>query len=205
MVNMCNYAEISNVFHLVAKIRLKEINTKDVILIFFFNIVIMDSKVKVQRRRHITKAISWRIVGTLDTWIISWLLLTYIGDVPLFEVNLDPNIKLKAAKAASLIAVLELISKTVLYYFHERIWYKITWINIRQKYRHIIKTFSWRLIGAIDTILLVFVVFYFMFSSTKGAASIAISMFSIEVITKMILYYFHERIWFISNYGVIKN
>ena len=105
----------------------------------------MDSKVKVQRRRHITKAISWRIVGTLDTWIISWLLLTYIGDITLFEVNLDPNIKLKASKAASLIAVLELISKTILYYFHERIWYKITWINIRQKYRHIIKTFSWRL------------------------------------------------------------
>ena len=205
MINMCNYAEISDVFHLVAKIRLKQINTKDVILIFFFNIVIMDTKVTVQRRRHITKAISWRIVGTLDTWIISWLLLTYIGDIPLFEVDIDPNVKIKASKAASLIALLELISKTFLYYFHERIWYKITWINIRQKYRHIIKTFSWRLIGAVDTILLVFIVFYLMFSSTQGAASIAISMFSIEVITKMILYYFHERIWFISNYGVIKN
>ena len=165
----------------------------------------MDTKVKVQKRRHIIKAISWRIVGTLDTWIISWFLLTYIGDIPLFEVNIDPNVKLKASKAASLIAVLELISKTFLYYFHERIWYKITWINIRQKYRHIIKTFSWRLIGAVDTILLVFIVFYFMFSSTQGAASIAVSMFSIEIITKMILYYFHERIWFISNYGVIKN
>ena len=205
MINMCNYAEISNVFHLVAKIRLNQTNTKDVILIFFFNIVNMDTKVKVQKRRHIIKAISWRIVGTLDTWIISWFLLTYIGDIPLFEVNINPNVKLKASKAASLIAVLELISKTVLYYFHERIWYKITWINIRQKYRHIIKTFSWRLIGAVDTILLVFIVFYFMFSSTQGASSIAVSMFSIEVITKMILYYFHERIWFISNYGVIKN
>ena len=165
----------------------------------------MYSKVKVQKRRHVIKAISWRIVGTLDTWLISWLLLTYIGDVPLFEINIDPKVKLKAAKAASMIAVLELISKTILYYFHERIWYKISWVYIRHKYRHIIKTFSWRLIGAIDTILLVFIVFYFMFSSTKGAASIAISMFSIEVITKMILYYFHERIWFISNYGVIKN
>ncbi len=165
----------------------------------------MDNKVRVQRRRHIIKAISWRIVGTLDTWIISWFLLTYIGEIPLFEVNIDPNVKLRASKAASFIAVLELISKTVLYYFHERIWYNITWINIRQKYRHIIKTFSWRLIGAVDTILLVFIVFYFMFSSTEGAASIAVSMFSIEIITKMILYYFHERIWFVSNYGVIKN
>ena len=44
-----------------------------------------------------------------------------------------------------------------------------------------------------------------MFSSIQGAAAIAVSMFSIEIITKMILYYFHERLWFISNYGVIKN
>lgn len=165
----------------------------------------MNSKVEVQRRRHIIKAISWRLVGTLDTWIISWLLLTYLGDVTFFEININPKIKKQASEAASLIAVLELISKTILYYFHERVWYNITWINIRQKYRHIIKTFSWRLIGAIDTILLVFIVFYLMFSSIKGAAAIAVSMFSIEVITKMILYYFHERLWFISNYGVIKN
>ena len=205
MINMRNYAEISNVFHQVAKIRLKEINTKDVISKKYFNIVIMNTKVEVQRRRHITKAISWRLVGTLDTWIISWLLLTYVGDITFFDINIKPEIKNKASEAASLIAVLELISKTILYYFHERIWYKITWINIRQKYRHIIKTFSWRLIGAIDTILLVFIVFYFMFSSTQGAAVIAVSMFSIEIITKMILYYFHERLWFISNYGVIKN
>jgi len=202
---MRNYAEISNVFHQVAKIRLKEINTKDVISKKYFNIVIMNTKVEVQRRRHITKAISWRLVGTLDTWIISWLLLTYVGDITFFDINIKPEIKNKASEAASLIAVLELISKTILYYFHERIWYKITWINIRQKYRHIIKTFSWRLIGAIDTILLVFIVFYLMFSSIQGAAAIAVSMFSIEVITKMILYYFHERLWFISNYGVIKN
>tara|TARA_B100000900_G_scaffold82506_1_gene66679 strand:+ start:7703 stop:8200 length:498 start_codon:yes stop_codon:yes gene_type:complete len=165
----------------------------------------MNTKVEVQRRRHIIKAISWRLVGTLDTWIISWLLLTYIGEITLLDINIDPKIKKQASEAASLIAVLELISKTILYYFHERIWYKITWINIRQKYRHIIKTFSWRLIGAIDTILLVFIVFYLMFSSIQGAAAIAVSMFSIEIITKMILYYFHERLWFISNYGVIKN
>ncbi len=205
MVNMGNYAKISNVFHLAAKIRFNHINTKDVISKKYFNIVIMNTKVEVQRRRHIIKAISWRLVGTLDTWIISWLLLTYIGEITLLDINIDPKIKKQASEAASLIAVLELISKTILYYFHERIWYKITWINIRQKYRHIIKTFSWRLIGAIDTILLVFIVFYLMFSSIQGAAAIAVSMFSIEIITKMILYYFHERLWFISNYGVIKN
>ena len=162
-------------------------------------------KPHVHKRRHIAKAITWRIIGTLDTWLISWFLLRYLGEFNFFQIEFSNDLRSKAASSATLIATFELISKTILYYFHERIWYKITWINIRQKYRHIIKTFSWRLIGAIDTILLVFIVFYFMFSSTQGAASIAVSMFSIEVITKMILYYFHERIWFISNYGVIKN
>ena len=76
---------------------------------------------------------------------------------------------------------------------------------MRQRTRHIIKTVSWRLVGAIDTILLVFVVFYILFSSIEGAAAVALSMFSIEIITKMILYYIHERVWFISNYGVVKN
>ena len=92
MINMCNYAEISNVFHLVAKIRLNQINTKDVILIFF-NIVIMDSKVKVQDE-DIIKAIL-RIVGTLDTWIISWLLLTYIGDITFLKLILIQILNLR--------------------------------------------------------------------------------------------------------------
>ena len=74
----------------------------------------------------------------------------------------------------------------------------------KQRVRHFIKTISWRLVGAVDTILLVFIVFYFQFSSVNGAAEVAISMFSIEVITKMILYCAHERVWFISNYGVKK-
>ena len=38
----------------------------------------------------------------------------------------------------------------------------------------------------------------------KKAPEVAISMFSIEIVTKMILYYFHERIWYVSNWGVVK-
>ena len=40
--------------------------------------------------------------------------------------------------------------------------------------------------------------------SIEGAAKLALSMFSIEIITKIVLYYLHERIWFASNYGVQK-
>ena len=148
----------------------------------------------VHPKRHIAKTITWRIIGTLDTWIISWILVYHLGDRPG-----------EATEAASYIAGLELITKTILYYFHERIWYGLNWIADRQRIRHIIKTISWRLVGAIDTIFLVYVVYYLLFSTTEGAAEVAISMFSIEIITKMVLYYIHERIWFISNWGVIKS
>ena len=150
-------------------------------------------KPKVKRKRHIAKTITWRIVGTTDTWLISYILVYYFGDVPE-----------KATEAASYIAGLELITKTILYYFHERIWYRLSF-GFTPRIRHIIKTISWRLVGAIDTILLVFVVYFFLFGKTEGAAEIAVSMFSIEIITKMLFYYIHERVWYISNWGVIKS
>ena len=150
-------------------------------------------KPKVERKRHIAKAITWRIIGTIDTWLISYILVYYIGETPE-----------KATEAASYIAGLELITKTILYYFHERIWCRRSF-GFTPRVRHIIKTISWRLVGAIDTILLVFVVYFFLFGKTEGAAEIAVSMFSIEIITKLILYYLHERVWYTSNWGVIKS
>ena len=160
-------------------------------------------KVEISRKRHVAKSITWRIVGTLDTYLISWLLLHNLGEIGIFDVEISSEIKEKAKEAALLIAVMELITKTILYYFHERIWSRIRWIT-KQEVRHIIKTISWRLVGAIDTILLVFISFWILFPSTKGAAEVALSMFSIEIITKMILYYIHERVWFKSNFGVVK-
>ena len=150
-------------------------------------------KPRLEKKRHIAKTITWRIVGSLDTWLISWFLVYYFGENPE-----------QATEAASYITGLELITKTIFYYFHERIWYGLNWITDNQKLRHIIKTISWRLVGAVDTILLVFIVYYFLFDSTEGASEVAISMFSIEIVTKMVLYYFHERIWFASNFGIIK-
>jgi uncharacterized membrane protein len=63
-------------------------------------------------------------------------------------------------------------------------------------YRSIVKTISWRVLGTIDTI----VISYFITGSLVMAASIG----SIEVVTKMILYYFHERAWNKSNFGRAK-
>tara|TARA_R110002020_G_scaffold47589_2_gene135292 strand:+ start:637 stop:843 length:207 start_codon:yes stop_codon:yes gene_type:complete len=58
---------------------------------------------KVKKIRSVVKTISWRIVGTMDTMFLGWL------------ITGDPLLGLK-------IGALELITKFVLYYIHERIW-----------------------------------------------------------------------------------
>lgn len=54
-------------------------------------------------------------------------------------------------------------------------------------YRSVVKTVSWRTVGTLDTI----VISYFITGSLTMAASIG----SIELFTKMFLYYYHERAW----------
>ncbi len=63
-------------------------------------------------------------------------------------------------------------------------------------YRTVVKTISWRTIGTLDTIL----ISYFITGDLKMAASIG----SIELFTKMGLYYFHERAWNKITFGKIK-
>ena len=63
-------------------------------------------------------------------------------------------------------------------------------------YRSIVKTISWRTIGTIDTMFISYVI--------TGSFIMALSIGSIEVITKMLLYYFHERAWNASNFGKVK-
>lgn len=53
--------------------------------------------------------------------------------------------------------------------------------------RSIVKAISWRVIGTIDTMIISWFI--------TGELSMALSIGSIEVITKMVLYYGHERIW----------
>lgn len=53
--------------------------------------------------RSVVKTITWRILGTIDTIIISWFI---IGDI----------------RFAISIGGIELFTKMFLYYFHERLW-----------------------------------------------------------------------------------
>jgi len=66
-----------------------------------------------------------------------------------------------------------------------------------KSYRSIVKSISWRTIGTIDTM----VISYFI----TGQLALAISIGSIEVFTKMALYFFHERTWNRINFGRVKD
>jgi uncharacterized membrane protein len=61
--------------------------------------------------------------------------------------------------------------------------------------RHIAKTLTWRIIGTIDTIILSWII--------TGNLAIGMAIGGVEVITKMILYFLHERIWYkFIKYGL---
>ncbi len=124
-------------------------------------------------KRHLAKTITWRIVGTLDTIVLSWI------------ITGNPLTGLKIGAA-------EVITKMLLYYLHERVWFNVG-IKESQK-RHIYKTFTWRAIGTLDTILLS----WFISGNPLTGLQIGVA----EVITKMILYYFHERTWYRINFGL---
>lgn len=63
-------------------------------------------------------------------------------------------------------------------------------------YRSVIKTISWRTVGTIDTMVISYLI--------TGSLIMAASIGSIEVVTKMILYYCHERAWNKINLGRYK-
>lgn len=124
-------------------------------------------------KRHFAKTITWRILGTLDTLLLSW----YISN------DLSMGFK---------IGGLELITKMLLYYGHERLWFKSK-IKSSNK-RHLLKTFSWRGVGTIDTMLLGWLV--------SGNPYTGLKIGGAEVITKMLLYFGHEKIWYRINFGL---
>ena len=125
------------------------------------------------RKRHIAKTITWRLVGTLDTIVISWI------------ITGNPFTGLK-------IGFSEVVTKMALYYLHERLWFRI--LIPESHKRHLFKTVSWRLIGTLDTVVISWII--------SGNPLTGIKIGSVEVITKMVLYYLHERVWYNSNFGL---
>ena len=63
-----------------------------------------------------------------------------------------------------------------------------------ERKRHLIKSITWRAVGTLDTIALGWFV--------SGDLAVGASIGGLELITKMALYYFHERLWYRSRWGV---
>ena len=58
--------------------------------------------------RSVLKAVSWRTLGTLDTFAISWFMTSRVT-------------------VAGSIASIEIITKIAWYYLHERTWALVSW------------------------------------------------------------------------------
>ena len=147
------------------------------------------------KQQHIIsfgKGVSWRIVATCDTILLSYIYTGSIGN------------SLK-------IGFVEVFTKIILFYIHERVWLNIKWgtkikailqenennnidvftkekmLTEEEHYRSLIKGISWRFFGTLDTIIIA--------TFITGDYSKALKIGATELVTKVILFYFHERLW----------
>ena len=67
---------------------------------------------------------------------------------------------------------------------------------IEKPHRSLMKAVSWRTTGTIDTMIVSYLV--------TGQVKLAVSIGFIEVFTKILLYYFHERVWNQLSFGRVK-
>lgn len=123
--------------------------------------------------RALVKAITWRAIGTADTFLWSWL------------ITHEPV-------SAGAIAGTEVLTKIFLYYLHERVW-RILRFAPNSHWRSLVKSISWRLVGSLDTFVLSLIF--------TGSAKYAVSIATAEALTKIVLYYLHERGWRMIKWG----
>ena len=137
-------------------------------------------------RRSIAKGISWRFFATADT---IFLALIFTGSI---------------ASALS-IGGLELVTKTLWFYAHERAWLYAAPADADSRFakalghgthgRSIAKGISWRAVGALDTFLISLII--------TGRLLVSGSIGGTELITKVGLYYLHERLWTHIRWGLV--
>lgn len=131
------------------------------------------------KARSLVKGISWRTIGSIDTFVISYY---FFGKV----------------SVALPIAVVEVFTKIILYFLHERLWNQISYLresNPLSNIRSLLKGISWRAFGTIDTIFISWIIS----GNPLGALKVGTS----EVFTKIFLFYLHERVWRLIKWGRI--
>jgi uncharacterized membrane protein len=125
--------------------------------------------------RSVVKAVSWRFVGSLDTFVLSFLVtgnLVWAGSI----------------------ASAETITKIVLFYVHERVWRRVRWGRSGGGHaRAVVKGVSWRAVGTADTFMLSWLI--------TGHLGHAAKIASFETVTKVGLFYLHEQLWARIGWG----
>ena len=124
-------------------------------------------------KRHIAKSLTWRFIGTIDTLVFAWLIT---GD-------LSEGISISGFTT---------LTKLLWYYVHERLWFNSSITDSNK--RHILKTFTWRGIGTLDTVLFGWLI--------TGNPFTGLKIGGIETVSKMLLYFGHEKLWYKINYGL---
>ena len=67
-------------------------------------------------------------------------------------------------------------------------------LNMKEsRLRSVVKGITWRIVGTIDTMIIAFII--------TGKFKMALSIGGIEVITKIFIYYLHERVWMKIKWG----
>ena len=128
--------------------------------------------IKKTYQRSFYKTLTWRIIASLDTSLLTWL---FSGD---FITGLK-------------VGGMEIITKLFIYFFHERAW-RIGWNKQSDYFHHskrrsFYKAMTYRTIGTLDTFILAWI--FTGNALTGGYVALA------EIFTKIIIYYVHERIW----------
>lgn len=63
--------------------------------------------------------------------------------------------------------------------------------------RHLAKAITWRIVASLTTFIIGWIV--------TGDLDFGMAIGAADVFIKLVLYYLHERAWYHSNYGVIKD
>ncbi|MCX6200162.1 MAG: DUF2061 domain-containing protein [Bacteroidetes bacterium] len=142
-----------------------------------------------KHHRSIVKGATWRVIGTLDTIFLSFVFTGKMGK-------------------ALTIGAIELFTKILLFYLHERMWMRLAFgseekiingvlVKEEKHYRSLVKGISWRIVGSLDT----FWIALFVNRGSVHAAQTAFYIAATEVITKVLLYWLHERAWLNVKWG----
>ena len=134
--------------------------------------------------RSLLKSFSWRIIAISDTILTVLLITCVFGDCSL--------------KNALTIGFLEFLIKLVAYFIHERIWLSIQFEKRFGVTRTIYKTLSWRVLATVVTFIIAGEIL-----NSKDNAALYIA--GIEVFTKSLLYYMHERLWLTLPLGKLRS